>query len=138
MAVLLSFRISSAITVNANLVLESSTLLDMGGTVILHGSLNLQTGLTLSCDVLDMVQELGIGESCTLFAGVSQLSVQQLEPSVTLSAMRNLAGNRGLVLSFNSADGTVNISNTQIVPEPATATLSLLALAALAARRRRK
>ena len=37
---------------------------------------------------------------------------------------------------FNSNDGTVTLVG--LVPEPTTATLSLLALAALAARRRRK
>ncbi|MBQ5664998.1 MAG: PEP-CTERM sorting domain-containing protein [Akkermansia sp.] len=43
-----------------------------------------------------------------------------------------------MVLSFNSADGSVTIKNTQAVPEPTSATLSLLALAGLCARRRRK
>lgn len=158
--------LGSGITINANLVLENSTVLDLGGTITLHGALNLQTGLTLGGDVLDAVQGLGTGESCLLFTGVTQLNVQQLEQSVTLFAMRslaeqtedmvsydplmddiqvaacdyfsNLAYNRGLVLSYNSTDGTVSITNTQAVPEPATATLSLLALTALAARRRRK
>ena len=38
----------------------------------------------------------------------------------------------------DGAGGTVGVKNISIVPEPATATLSLLALAGLAARRRRK
>ena len=50
----------------------------------------------------------------------------------------NLSGNAGLELSYNGTAGTVTITNTQAVPEPATATLSLLALAGLCARRRRK
>ncbi len=40
-----------------------------------------------------------------------------------------------------SASGTLSVGNsvaTNIIPEPATATLSLLALAGLAARRRRR
>ena len=49
----------------------------------------------------------------------------------------NLSGNSGLVLSYNSTDGSVSITNTASIPEPATATLSLLALAGLCARRRR-
>lgn len=158
--------LGSGITINANLVLENSTVLDMGGTITLHGALNLQTGLTLDGTVLEEVMGLEKDQSCILFTGVTQLNVQQLEQSVTLFAMRslaeqtedmvsydplmddiqvaacdyfsNLAYNRGLVLSYNSTDGTVSITNTQAVPEPATATLSLLALTALAARRRRK
>lgn len=38
----------------------------------------------------------------------------------------------------DNPDGSITITATEIVPEPTTATLSLLALAALAARRRRR
>lgn len=48
----------------------------------------------------------------------------------------NLFDNTGLVIRYDSEDGTVRIIQT--IPEPTTATLSLLALAALAARRRRR
>ncbi|MBR3944008.1 MAG: PEP-CTERM sorting domain-containing protein, partial [Akkermansia sp.] len=41
-------------------------------------------------------------------------------------------------LSFSNDGGTVSIKGSASIPEPTTATLSLLALAALAARRRRK
>ena len=50
----------------------------------------------------------------------------------------NLAGNSGLVLSYNSEAGTVSVSHTQAIPEPTTVTLSLLALVGLCARHRRK
>ena len=112
---------------------------------------------------LEAVKGLAVGESYTLFSGVTNL---QLEQAVTLNNMRslaaqkneavsyktlmngvqasaadyfkNLSGNTGLMLSYNSTDGSVSITQTAAIPEPATTTLSLLALSALAARRRRK
>ncbi|MEE1266211.1 MAG: hypothetical protein UHH87_07960 [Akkermansia sp.] len=156
----------SGATLNADMVLQSGAVVDMGGTVTLDGMLTLQAGLTLDGAVLDAVQGLKVGESYTLFTGVNGLNVQSLQQAVTLYNMRslaeqtndavsysalmdgeevtaadyfsNLSGNTGLVLSFNSADGSVTIKNTQAVPEPTSVTLSLLALAGLCARRRRK
>ena len=156
----------SGATLNADMVLQSGAVVDMGGTVTLDGVLTLQAGLTLDGAVLDAVQGLEVGESYTLFTGVNGLNVQSLQQAVTLYNMRslaeqtndavsysalmdgghvaaadyfsNLSGNAGLELSYNGTAGTVTITNTQAVPEPATATLSLLALAGLCARRRRK
>ncbi|MBR5331427.1 MAG: autotransporter-associated beta strand repeat-containing protein [Akkermansia sp.] len=156
----------SGATLNADMVLQSGAVLDMGGTVMLDGVLTLQAGLTLDGAVLDAVQGLAVGESHILFTGVDGLKVQSLQQAVTLYNMRSLAeqtndalsysalmdggqvaaadyfsnllGNSGLVLSYNGTAGTVTITNTQAVPEPTTATLSLLALAGLCARRRRR
>lgn len=146
-----------------NLTLASGATVELGGTLTLEGALNLQTGLTLSGTMLETIAGLEEGQSHILFSGVTELNVQE---SMTLSNMRsiaaqtqetasyrglmdgqqvaagdyfcNLAGNSGLVLSYNSEAGTVSISHTQAIPEPTTATLSLLALAGLCARRRRK
>lgn len=154
----------SGATLNADMVLQSGAVVDMGGTVMLDGVLTLQAGLRLDGAVLDAVQGLVQGGSYTLFTGVNGLNLEQ---TVTLDKMpslaartvasvsysplmdgvqveaadyfSNLAGNSGLVLSYNSTAGTVTITQTsESIPEPATATLSLLALAALCARRRRK
>ena len=147
----------------ADLVLTSGTELNLGSDVTLEGALTLYSGLELSGTALEEVLKLAAGESYTLFKGVTALN---LEKTVTLYGMESLAamtygavsdetamdetqvsageyfstlsGNKDLVLSYNSADGTVIITNSQVVPEPATATLSMLALAALAARRRRR
>lgn len=157
----------SGITLNANLVMEQGAVVTMADTVKLEGTLTLQAGLELAGDVLNKIANLKEGESCILFTQVDGLYLQNLEQTVTLYNMRtlaeetedlvnysplmndtevaagdyfsSLAGNSNLVLSYNSTDGTVSITNnTQAIPEPTAATLSLLALAGLAMRRRRK
>lgn len=162
-----SALLSGTATLNTSLTLAEGATLEMtgldAGAVTLRGALNLQTGLTLSGTVLEAIQNLKVGESCTLFTGVEGLNLQQ---TITLFNMRSLAeqtedavtyepfmgdsqvaaadyfsnlnGNSGLVLDYNSSTGAVSITYAAAVPEPATATLSLLALAGLCARRRRK
>jgi MYXO-CTERM domain-containing protein len=158
-------RLEAGATLAGNLELANSATIELGGKVKLDGVLTLQAGLTLDGAVLAAVQGLEVGESYTLFTGVNGLNVQSLQQAVTLYNMRSLAeqtndavsysplmdggqvaaadyfsnlkGNSGLVLSYNGTAGTVTITNTQAVPEPTTATLSLLALAGLCARRRR-
>ena len=151
------------ITLNANLVMEQGAVVTMADTVKLEGELNLQFGLTLKGDVLQKIANLKEGESYVLFTNVDALKLQtptlynmrtlaeETEALVNYSPLMDdtqvaagdyfstLAGNSNLVLSYNSTDGTVSITNsTQAIPEPATAALSLLGLAALVARRRRK
>ncbi|MBR5888685.1 MAG: PEP-CTERM sorting domain-containing protein, partial [Akkermansia sp.] len=155
-------QFESGATLNADLTLATGATVNLGGEdFTLNGALTLQTGLTLGGNALEAVKGLAVGESYTLFSGVTNL---QLEQAVTLNNMRslaaqkneavsyktlingvqasaadyfrNLSGNTGLVLSYNN--GTVSITQTAAIPEPATTTLSLLALSALAARRRRK
>ena len=155
-------KLEAGATLAADLTLASGATVELGGTMTLSGALELQTGLTLSGTVLDIVKGLAVGESYTLFNGVESLD---LKDSVTLFNMRslaaqtvetlsygslmeeeqvaaadyfsNLTGNSGLVLSYDSENHTVSITHAQAVPEPTTATLSLLALAGLCARRRR-
>ena len=150
------------ITLNANLVMEQGAVVTMADKVKLEGTLTLQFGLDLAGDVLNKIANLKEGESYVLFTHVDALKLQ----TPTLYNMRTLAeetealvnysplmddtqvaagyyfssldANSNLVLSYNSTDGTVSITHAQAIPEPATAALSLLGLAALAARRRRK
>lgn len=154
-------KFAEASTLNADLVLASGASLELGGGMTLNGMLSLQTGLTLSGAVLSEVLGLEAGESYALFTGVDDLLLQEVVALYNLGAVAepaaveqsytsvadgtqvaagdyfaNLADCEGLVLSYNAGSGTVSIMQT--VPEPATAALSLLALAALATRRRRK
>ena len=134
---------------NANLTLSSGTKLKVAeGGVALGSTLTLHQGLTLDDTTL---QRISVGKSQVLFTGVDMLKlatseteyqvVSDSDSSILASTyFTNLGSNYLLTYTANgneiSDGGTLSI--TMAVPEPATATLSLLALAALAARRRRK
>ena len=139
---------------NANLVMETGSTLDVSGTggtgLALGSTLTLNPGMNLSQSDFDTVQHLGIGGTYTLFNGVDELTLNGSTPAyvgqtdaITTEARVDAADyynnlERGqYYLVYNGSNvGQVAIFST--VPEPATSTLSLLALAALAARRRRK
>ena len=134
-----------------NLVLLAGSTLNIEGEITVDGTLTLGQGLTLSGDILSDIRNLQGGQSLTLVSGLESLAVQTQElmrsveytgvlsgqELVAADYFSNLQGVGNLVLVYNEAAGTVSIT-TQTIPEPGTATLSLLALAGLCARRRRK
>ncbi|MBR5330231.1 MAG: PEP-CTERM sorting domain-containing protein [Akkermansia sp.] len=115
-------------TLNADLYLEDNSILKLTGTTLNLKNNDLVMGdnvsIVLSDDMLDTTG------SVTLFSGVS--SMLDTEGNAITSFKIN-GGNNEV-----SIDGAGNVVITECVPEPATATLSLLALAGLCARRRRK
>lgn len=131
----------SGATLNANLVMASGSMLELAGN-----SLQLGSSLTLGGVLLDEVTSQNIlsleaGSSLTLFTGVDELVLNdvsythELENSASVAfSNTELANGRYRLVYTGSADGVVSV---MAVPEPTTATLSLLALTALAARRRR-
>ncbi|MBQ3239680.1 MAG: hypothetical protein IJB00_00690 [Akkermansia sp.] len=136
---------------NANLTLESgSTLKVAQGGVQLGSTLTLQQGLTLDETTLARVHTLSAGESHTLFSGVDTLRLATSESeyqvlsntdsSILASTyFQNISSDYLLTFTVDkdsAAGGTLAL--TMAVPEPTTATLSLLALAGLLSRRRRK
>ena len=143
-------------TLNANLTLAAGSELRMDGPLHMGSSLELVAGegtITLSGAMYDAVSSLELGESLTLFTGVDSLTLTNDSISVTyrpgeLHSARadRYFGNlpvpgeeKYYYITYTHTDecgGAVAI--TLNVPEPATSTLSLLALAALATRRRRK
>lgn len=159
-----SFEISSlarfeqGATLAANLTLLNGAELDLTGEAVLNGTLTLQMGLEMGDDLLALVSGMSVGESVTLFSGVTDLTLQS---TVTLYDARsleqqtrealsyeplqvnaadyfaNLNANCGLIITYSAEQGTVSISQ-QSIPEPTTTALGLLALAGMAARRRRK
>lgn len=150
--------IGNAATLNANLVLNNGAALTFDGALAMGGStLTLGTGLTLNQETLDAIKSLTGDERFELFTGVGALTLGDetfkmgenvldatnaidlskyfaLVSSQTPAFLSDEQLNSGYYLGFD-ANGTVYAG---LVPEPTTATLSLLALAALAARRRRK
>ena len=131
-------------TVNANLNLTNTTDLTLNAALTLGCTVNLgDGGITLSGDLLDNF-DLTTEGSVTLFNDVEGVTVNgtaYTEPVAASIVFSNTAlvdtDTLQYTVSYN-ADNTVTLNVTTIVPEPATATLSLLALAALASRRRRK
>jgi len=144
-------------TLNANIVMGAGSALALDSAVTLGGALTLD-GTLLSGALLDSLNR-GAVDSITLFTGVSSLTIGSEAATLaaegeTFSAV-TFGGNRDftaaeLSAAFGNAfdpnvytasytaDNGGSIIMTANVPEPATATLSLLALAGLCARRRRK
>lgn len=118
-----------------------------GTTITLGGALILPTGgsITLTGDILDTLAGLAKGDTLNVFSGVTSLTLGDSDYTGVLEAAEatDLTNYfRGLGIGYQlgyrgAADGGV-VYIQKNVPEPTTATLGLLALAALAARRRRK
>ena len=141
---------------HANLTLNDGAVLTLGeGGLDMNDSvLTLGSSLTLNSETVQRIMELAEDEVVELFTNVSELILGEQhytagsltsDDGVALGTVFNLstepmpteltaAANTSYYLGF---DGKGTVYAAQIVPEPTTATLSLLALAALAARRRR-
>ncbi|MCQ2364634.1 MAG: hypothetical protein MJ051_03675 [Akkermansia sp.] len=141
----------SGATLNANLTLADGAVLDITAPEGLHmgSSLTLSQGavITLSDNLSVAVQDMVRGDNLVLFTGVDAFTIDgaAYDESITYTACNyiNLDGVRyadGFVIKYEVPAGSVNggvVSLYMATPEPATTTLSLLALAGLAARRRR-
>jgi hypothetical protein len=129
-----------------SLTLASCSTLLLEGALTLDGALVLATSLTLGGNMLEMVNLLQAGQSLTLMSGLDSLAVQTGESEYTTIAsgqellaadyFSNLDSGKELVFVYNGEAGS--LSMMRVIPEPATATLSLLALTVLMSRRRRK
>lgn len=140
-------------TLNGGLDLTGTQTLTVNrtgeGPITLGGGLILPAGggISLTGDILGALASLGTGKSLELFTGVTSLTLgsDTYQHGTELAATAdtdltnyfNIANvEAGSYMLGYTGGGVVYIQSN--IPEPATATLSLLALAALAARRRRK
>lgn len=141
------FGAGAALT-SASLTLADGATLEMTGTVDavqLNGAaLTFGSGVQLGDNLLAAVQALEYGETLALFTGAGEFNMPVVASAAELESSRVLASsvfanvqNANLYVDFQVIDnvGSLLVVN---VPEPATTTLSLLALTALAMRRRRK
>ena len=146
---------------NANLVMEEGSTLDVsaagrGGGLLMGSAVTMSTGLvTLSDADMEAVEGLEFMQAYDLFSGVDSFSIGDT-PYSEIKVMRDWVdasevfdndlftfGEKKYFVFYTGASqggaggnaGTVYLMQ---VPEPATSTLGLLALAALAARRRRR
>ena len=136
--------------INGNFDLSQAKNLTLDGlgtkTVTVTGVLVMDsaTKLTLDTDTMAAITGLNAQERINLFtvgnfsAGTTAPtadSIAQTAQEYTMSTFFTGTWDENLLFGFNGTE--VYVVNNAPIPEPATATLSLLALAALAARRRR-
>lgn len=128
--------VGNGATLNANVLFTQQAMLRMEGVLTMGSSISLTAGMTLDLAAA-MLNGLYNGESITLFTGVDALSVddKSIAAGTILDARDIFTGLDSKHTYYMSYDGS-NVSLS--IPEPTTSTLRLLALAALAARRRRK
>ncbi|MDO4221160.1 MAG: hypothetical protein Q4C88_03450 [Akkermansia sp.] len=132
---------------NANVVMETGSAMDASATggngISLGSSLTIQGDLHLSDADFEAVAGLGYGDRYVLFNGVDSLTLDQayteaITPEMQVDAagwFHGVEPEKYYVVYDGSNVGQVAIFCA--TPEPTTSTLSLLALAALAARRRK-
>ena len=135
---------------NANLTMADNSTLQMDAAVSMGGAaLTLGSNISLTGALATEIKSITTNsQQVVLFTGVNSLSLNgtTYDPSarvaytpVEISSIFNIEGaapESEVKLYFDN--GTIYAGLTAAVPEPATATLSLLALAGLCARRRRK
>ena len=121
---------------NANIVLGKDSILSMEGCLTMGSSVALASGMTIDLST-DLLTRLYQGEAIDLFASVDSLTLDGL--NIDHDSITEVSFNvDDMVQTFDMAYSNAGTVSITLVPEPATATLSLLALAGLAARRRRK
>ncbi len=130
-------EVGKGATLNANLVFNNNSVLILNDSLTMGSDVALSSGMSLTLSDAMLNELYGMNE-VALFTGVDKLTLdaQELADGIRISAnsiFSNLDPEWDFNLSFSG--GTVSI---YAVPEPATATLSLLALAGLAMRRRRR
>ena len=134
-------------TINANVVMESGSELDVSRTeghgIGLGSTLTIKEGIGLSSSDLATLYGLAEDERYNLFTGVDELVLdttpyQAIHPQDRIDAAGWFRGVEPQHIYMVYDGSNVGLYCVVPLPEPTTSTLSLLALAALAARRRRK
>ena len=133
-------------TLNASLTLDNGSTLDMyildGGAVALCGALTFGGQITMGDSLRTTLEEMREGSgSITLFTGLTHLVLpgtvrEDATGRVWVGdVFSNMEGNRTHYLTYEANVGSLSVV---YIPEVTTTTLSLLALAGLTMRRRRK
>ena len=134
---LTTLQAGAGAVLNANIAFTADSSLILDGALTMGSDVALATGMSLTLSE-SMLADLYGHQAVTLFTGVDKLTLDAVD--IADGAALNVNGvfsNLDTGYDYNLAyvGGLVNLA---VIPEPATATLSLLALAALAARRKRE
>lgn len=134
---LTTLKAGTGAALNASIAFTAGASLILDGALTMGSDVTLVSGMSLTLSE-SMLADLYGHKAVTLFTGVDKLTLDNaaLADGTTLSingVFSNLDSGADYTLAY--VDGMVRLA---VIPEPATATLNLLALAALAARRRRK
>lgn len=141
-----SVTVGGGSKLNMNLGLASGSTLEVlsvnNGPATLNGSLSFAGKVAMGDSLLAEVLALKTGESLSLFTG-ENLVVTMDNSELSAAYVSSYFNNKELTNLENvyvTYDNVNNIGYMSIasIPEPATVTMSLLALAALATRRRRR
>ena len=126
-------QVGTGATLNANLVFQSNSVLTLDGTLTMGSDVTLSSGMALTLSDA-MLQSLYSGGQVELFTGVDKLIIdgETLAAGATTIATFACMGEQQTYM-VRYSDGAVAL----VIPEPATTTLSLAALALLCLRRRR-
>lgn len=134
-------------TLNANLLMEAGSELKMHGTVSMGSDLTIEAGVMLTGAQYEALGGLindGVSKVVlfkgidTLYLGtVAQTESITLEDQLLASTYFSNLENTDYLLVYDASEPGNGILSI-MVPEPASSTLSLLALAAMVARRRRR
>lgn len=129
-------------TMNANLIVSNGATMDFSNHTELTMGCTVTIGndVTIKIDDSELASIVNTGATMTIINNVADVNMDNLQ--LTLGSGWKFVDAQGNSLDaynlrldvVDAGDGKVNIV---VAPEPATATLSLLALAALASRRRR-
>ena len=112
-----------------------NTELTLSGALTLNGSLEMHSMKLMATDYMhwNNIDKDGV---LTLFKGVTDVA-GFIDGADASTVFTNL-GTGDFTLKYNADGGIVQMVANRAVPEPTTATLSMLALAGLMARRRRR
>lgn len=137
-----SLTVSGNSTLYANLDLAQDGTLTLNSSLTMGSTLTLNSGITLSGSLLTGWTDRS--QALTLFSGVDELVLngKTATADTTYDASSVFSGMSGYNLVMTDGTGgkdyIVQLVQSTPTPEPTTATLSLLALMGLAARRRRR
>ena len=132
-----TLQVGTGATLNANLVFNNDSVLILNDSLTMGSDVALASGMSLTLSDAMLNELYGMNE-VALFTGVDKLTLdgQELADGIRISA-NSIFSNLDPAWDFNLSFSGRTVS-IYAVPEPATATLSLLALAGLAMRRRRR